>query len=553
MVVAIGIVSISFNFPNSLGMDFIWHHDGLSTQVQVQSIIDGGPFFETSHLGFPYGFSHWTVPQFGFFHVLYIWIIGNVFPISVFGLMTVYACVTIFLNGASVYFVLYKISNNPQFSLILGTITSLVPYSVNQLARPHVMAFYFFPVAVYFLVKQSSLHKLTYKLYFVLTISYISISIFWSFVMTYILIVLLVLILLQRFLKIPTGKNYLKAIIYSLSAALIGIISNIVLFFLNSHLRGVEDRYPWQSDIFAGKLSDILVGSPFLNSKFPRLNTFTGGASFESSHLKLGVVFGILFMLAILFIFVSLISHEIPDEIKLISLLTLILFLFYVVGGLSNLQAGFFNFFEIVSPMRSWARLSILISLSGLFMLSYLVGRKNITKIISWVSIIGVVFALLDFRFNKYPDFPENNFSAQEEFKAVNYLSQNLSPCAVLQLPVDTYVLPQGWLDNADRYYWSQLKPYIMLKSFYWTGGTYTDSLGWRNLENVPTNITDENISELGKAYCAILFDKDFSSYQIDRKASLSTSELKWPGLTISERIKPSYEDKRFQIYRLQK
>jgi hypothetical protein len=92
-----------------------------------------------------------------------------------------------------------------------------------------------------------------------------------------------------------------------------------------------------------------------------------------------------------------------------------------------------------------------------------------------------------------------------------------------------------------------------MLKSFYWTGGTYTDSLGWRNLENVPTNITDENISELGKAYCAILFDKDFSSYQIDRKASLSTSELKWPGLTISERIKPSYEDKRFQIYRLQK
>lgn len=415
------------------------------------------------------------------------------------------------------------------------------------------MAFYFFPVAVYFLVKQASLHKLSFKLYLVLTISYISISIFWSFVMTYVLIVLLVIIILQKFLKISAGKNYLKAVIYSLSAALIGIISNIILFFLNSNLRGVEDRYPWQSDIFSGKLSDILVSSPFLNSKFPRLNTFTEGTSFESSHLKLGVIFGILFMLAILFILISLISHEIPDEIKLVSLLTLILFMFYIVGGLSNLQAGFFNFFEIVSPMRSWARLSILIALSGLFMLSYLVGKRNIENIISWVSVIGVVFALLDFGFNKYPDVPKNNFSTQEEFRAVNYLSENFTPCAVLQLPVDTYVLPQGWLDNADRYYWSQLKPYIMLKSFYWTGGTYTDSLGWKDLENVPTNITDENIGELSKTYCAILFDKDFSSYQIERKASLSTSELKWPGLTVSERIKPSYEDQRFQVYRLEK
>ena len=100
---------IKFDFPTSIWTDFIWSFDGLGTQVQAQAIINSGPFLSTNHLGYPVGFSQWTVPQFGLLHVIYLWVISNLVSASSFGLLTIYSLIILWLNGFSVYILIFRI------------------------------------------------------------------------------------------------------------------------------------------------------------------------------------------------------------------------------------------------------------------------------------------------------------------------------------------------------------------------------------------------------------------------------------------------------------
>jgi hypothetical protein len=111
-------------------------------------------------------------------------------------------------------------------------------------------------------------------------------------------------------------------------------------------------------------------------------------------------------------------------------------------------------------------------------------------------------------------------------------------------------LLPQGALDRAYRYYWTNLIPYIVLPEFEWTSAIYTDSPGWKNvIEKIPSEITKQDVESLSETYCAIFFDKDFSQYQIDRNAGLKGTIGLWPGLRMSPELKPDFEDTRFSVY----
>ena len=49
--------------------------------------------------------------------------------------------------------------------------------------------------------------------------------------------------------------------------------------------------------------------------------------------------------------------------------------------------------------------------------------------------------------------------------------------------------------------------------------------------------------------HASIVFDKNFSQYQIDRKAGLNMTQGQWPGLRISNSLLPEYEDTRYSVY----
>jgi hypothetical protein len=315
---------------------------------------------------------------------------------------------------------------------------------------------------------------------------------------------------------------------------------------------GVNDRFPWQSDVFAGKFSDVLVGSPFLNNLIPRLSNVVPGTSTEAWSIMLGIplIFGFIF--AIYFILTSsFVKRGSQDElIQPFKQLTIVSVLFFVLGGFSNLQASFFVLLGTTSPMRTWSRLSILIAILGLVVLHILIENKMKKLYALLFAPLIFLFAIIDLlSMEKYID-DKSNWADQEHYKSVVFIGENLNPCPVLQLPADTYLLPQGWLDNATRYYWTNMIPYIVLPEFNWTAATYTESSGWINIiEKLPIELTPQDLTSLSKDYCAIYFDKNFSQYQIDRQANLKGIIGRWPGLKISPELIPDYEDTRFSVY----
>jgi hypothetical protein len=378
-----------------------------------------------------------------------------------------------------------------------------------------------------------------------------SASLFWINVLLAILLVLIIVESISRFIFRSNSKIleiYTKIFLY----VLVGFAYQASLYLYNYSLMGVNDRFPWQSDVFSGKFSDVLIGSPFLNNLLPRLSDLVPGTSTEAMSRTLGLplIFG--FVFSIYFVLASpLVKGDNQNPlIPPVRQLTIASILFFVLGGLSNLQASFFVLIGTASPMRTWSRLSILIAILGLVVF-YLLIENKIKKFfaLSFAALIFLLSIIDMLSMEKLVD-SSNNWADQEHYESVTFIGENLSPCPVLQLPADTYLIPQGALDKAIRYYWTNLIPYIVLPEFKWTAATYTDSYGWTNvIEKLPTEIQPQDITSLAKTYCAIYFDKDFSQYQIDRQAGLKGTIGLWPGLRISPELIPDYEDVRFSVY----
>jgi len=540
-----------FAFPTSLSLTKIFETDGIFTQVQIQSFIDGAIFGSTQNLGFPLGYSHWIIPQFGIVDSVIIWVLGNLTPITNYGLLSIIGILTLLLNLVSMYYLGLKINQNRTTAFVFGLIGLTTPFALNSLIHIHVMKIFIIPAILILLIQLIKKENFSKRQILMYMIFIFSASLFWINVLLAILLVLIIVELISRVIFRSNSKIliiYLKIFFY----VLVGFAYQAFLYLYNYSLMGVNDRFPWQSDVFSGKFSDVLIGSPFLNNLLPRLSNLVPGTSTEALSIMLGLplIFGFIF--AIYFVLTSpLVKDESEDAlVSPIRQLTIASILFFVLGGLSNLQASFFVLLGTASPMRTWSRLSILIAILGL-VLFYLLIENKLKKFFAlffaaFIFLLSVIDVL---SMEKLVD-NKNNWAAQEHYKSVTFIGENLNPCPVLQLPADTYLIPQGALDKAIRYYWTNLSPYVILPKFNWTSATYTDSYGWTNvIEKLPIEIQPQDLTSLSKDYCAIYFDKDFSQYQIDRQAGLKGTIGLWPGLRINPDLIPDYEDTRFSIY----
>ena len=128
-----------YDFPKGLQSVKIFDTDGIFTQTQIQTFVDGAILFPTNHLGFPNGFSQWSSPQFSPIDGLIIWILANLFDISNYGLISVIGIYIILCNAIS-YFYLAKIYNlNKLTQYFFGFLAASSPYVLNSVMHPHVM------------------------------------------------------------------------------------------------------------------------------------------------------------------------------------------------------------------------------------------------------------------------------------------------------------------------------------------------------------------------------------------------------------------------------
>ena len=155
-----------------------------------------------------------------------------------------------------------------------------------------------------------------------------------------------------------------------------GVILNIAPNLTNNLIVGrnseVAQRIPAESEIFALKLRQLIL--PRVDHRVESLaaltKRFTVGAmtGYYELSAPLGVVGALGFLFSGAAIVLALVGRNVDYTIRLLALLTWILFLFGTIGGFGALFAGF------ISPsIRGWDRISIFIGFGAItvFLLVY--------------------------------------------------------------------------------------------------------------------------------------------------------------------------------------
>ena len=540
---AIIVSYILFNFPFSLGINFIWDTDGLLAQAQIQSIIDSGVFGLTNNLGYPFGFTQWNNPEISYLHGFAIWILSKLFSISTYGYMTFIAFSSVFLNSLFMFSLAKNLFKNSFFCFIFLFLGLLLPFSLYSIGHPHVITVYMYIALLVLLVNLDSLNNLSLIIFLIVLLSTNMFQLInLSFILSILVAVYFFSYLLNKGIW-PQFKNLLK--IYVSTIFVFSV--NFLNYAIHSSINGQNGRNAYQSDIFAGKLTDLLLSSPYFTRYLPNLETLQSGISGELRLIGLPLVISIFFGIVFILIYPNL---SITDNgIKVITTLFVITLLTFITGGFGNLQASFFVLLGEISPMRSWSRLSVFLGFISLVLLVFFLRSRINAKQMNLFALLLLLLAILDFTKIPRDSKFEANDEKLEESGFINFINTNFKPCPVLQLPVDTYFIPQSAVDRGWRYYWNGMIPYVILPEFSWTAATYVDSPGWEVLTNIPNEIDEESLKKIGTEYCAIVFDKNFSQYQIDRKAGLNMTQGQWPGLRMSNSLLPEYEDTRYAVY----
>jgi len=532
-----------FEFPFNLYKNLIFDTDGIFTQVQIQSLIEGAIFKRTNNLGFPFGFSQWTVPQFSIIESILLWVTAKIFLFTNFGFLVFIGVFITIMNSFSFYLLGKYYGLNLFVKILLIFIGAFSPFALNSITHPHVMKIFIIPIYLIILKKLVERKSFTKIEYFIFSFFLLSSSLYWINVFFAIFSILIFVLFLNKFFGRSNSNFIVSLKLFSINFILLFI--HLVLFYLNRDISGDNGRGKWQSDIFSGKFTDFLLSSPFLNHFIGRTQNLYEGASTEIKSNLVGIPLTIGFF----YLIYLLISYHVPKslEITLLKQISIISILFFLVGGFSNLQSAIFVMFDYASPMRTWSRISILIATLGILLL--FIWLKDFKKYELPIALSLIFFTFLDFLYLPRMQNQAQDWKSHEYYPVVTFIGQNLKPCPILQLPIDTYLVPQGALDKAYRYYWTDQIPYIVLPKHNWTAATYTGTAGWKELVEIPSTLSDSDLRELSVKFCAILFDKNFSQYQIDRKASLPNVDGGWPGVRITTQVKPKFEDSRFRVY----
>jgi hypothetical protein len=322
------------------------------------------------------------------------------------------------------------------------------------------------------------------------------------------------------------------------------------LILSSQEYKGITSRAPWQSNVFGGRFADILVSSPFLNQKGNLLEKLSEGLSPEGKNSYVGIVFAIGVLLTLIYSIAPASFQKLKLPFGFGSILV-VLWLFFITGGLGNLQAAVLLILNQTTPMRAWFRVIVVLGILGIYLLLIILHSlklKNLYKNLILLALI--VVTLYDSRFVNFITYTDKNDVI--EYSAVNFLDTNTKNCPVLQFPVDTFPGIQDFtFSNGDKFGYNQSIPYFLSDNNKWSYYGIPGNKYWEDIKKISSEIGEVEAKNFRtEGYCAILFDKDFSQWQIDRQAGLDQTIGKWPGLKINLGT-PNFDNGRYQVFLL--
>ena len=519
--------------------------DALQIEYWFKLISETNMFGIEHRIASPVGDSIWSNPSLGVAISSSALLLQNVVNLGTAQtVIAVFFLVGVANFGSSLY--LAKVLNLNYLLTSFFTFTiGLSPYFFEKVGAIGVAAFYPLIIFISFLIKnQSKEEKLSSKEFVFLFIVILTSSFWWLIV----LLAILTLIVGVYVLTISQNKTFENPFRYILGIYGFVITSLIIFYVISlnySHLRGENRFQPWQSEIFSGKVSNLILSSPLIETIIPISTTALNGGISPGAFLdQVGfiLVLSILFLFTLFFLSFTKFSNPLADKswYKPLLLVGLVATFFYISGGFGNLLSGFFVLAEEASPIRSWSRLNILMSIIGLVFISVIIQLK-FSKTLQAVFLFCA--SILVFADLYYSALPETDYIDNSSEKIVSeYLMRNVSMCKVIQIPVDTQPIPQDYInEQGGKFYYTNYKQYLLNPNLNWSFGNWTHSQGWVYEASIPTEVNQEWVDSSKENICAVLYDKEYAEWR-------SREAAEWPGLKIALGV-PSFVNERYEVY----
>ena len=539
--------------------------DALWLQATTGVSAQAGPFGTDLHVAWPFGYNSWSYPQLGLFLQTLGWLVGGVLGIS-------WAQATIWLlvisvtgNALACLFFLRSVAGDrlPTVSAAAALALGAAPAVLSPLAHINVGTWFLVPAGLGVILRSAKASRKWKIAGFAVVAVLAAISPIWW------VIVMVLLVGTLGFVAVVMAAAWrkwkpVKDVLPAAAGIAVGFAFQYAIFSTVPNIGAAGDRSPWESSIYGGRLTDLLLASPFVNKLVPAMNDLLPGASLEFKPI--GLLAGLAGLTALVIIlcgatpFLRQRAVGERQDVTVLVQMTVATTLFFVAGGLGNLQAALAVLAGGISPARVFARLVIVLGMMGcawliLILANQLDGRlesrpRNTARTLRGVISSGLVVVIVatwwldvharDLRPGVQPA------EQQPEWPAVKFLRHSATPCPVAQLPVDAGLTPQLVTRPSDiaDFDFRGYVPYLLAPDFMWSYGSVIPSqMGVAG--DLPVTLNADHARLLRVAgFCAVLFDRKAADTATARGVKLSGTDVAALG-------PPSFSSERYQVFLL--
>jgi len=365
-VLATGKLLPDFRIP------FVYSYDTLGTLAVIQRIIDGGWYFHSNRLGFPFGSEMFDYPIPDYGSLLFFKIFGSVTGNCIF-VYNLFYFIGFPLDAVVAFFVFRKLRLNTGFSVAGALLFTFAPFHFLRIGHLFYTWYFVVPLAFYMCIRvfsetppffEKQRTKARIALNITLPIIIASFGVYYAFFS----ILLLCSSGVVSSLHFRSIKPVLSAAIaVVIVSGCIGVYTapNNIDSFKNGKNMEVAQRNPYESEIYGLKIVQLLLPRP--DHRVGLLNKLTMSYSRttplvnENYMSSLGFLGSLGFIMLLGAFFLAPFYPDIKWEIRILALLTVVMVLFSTIGGFSSLFA------LLISPsLRGWSRISIFIQFAAL-------------------------------------------------------------------------------------------------------------------------------------------------------------------------------------------
>ena len=541
------VVALVFR-PWTYGHDYIFSTgtDWLWQQGTFQMHADGGPWGATDHLAWPVGANAWRYPQIGMLVATFAWV-----TVGLLGMGTAAAtlwCLVFAagLNAVGMVFMLRQFGGGRFGALTVAVAVSLsscvfvVTHQIN-LSLFCALPFVFGAAAK---ALRADHWRSPWTLGLVVLMGFAT-PMWW----------VVVLFLAVPFFVVPYAvrRRWRDTVrVGSVWVALcVGFAMQTLVFLLAKRGGPGDDvsRGAWESNMWTGHFVDLFTGSPLVRRVLPDLTgRLRPGASLDLYYgvpllLGAGIVVVVLLALAPR-------RTRAGHDTTLLASMSITFVLYWLGGGLSNLQAGLAVALGGVSPARIWYRMIVPLAIVGAaWIAASLEGRDGSRRVRRSSGIAAALLMLLSIADLMAMDARALSYTVasapQPDLPAIRFLQAHTDPCPVAQFPDEA--IPNGVIE-ADSIIspnvYRGMIPYVIAPEYHWTAGSFSRARP-DALAQLPGDITDADLGALhGMGFCAVLYDRVAGAPADAQQSPLS-------GRTVTFSQDPDYQDDRYQLYLL--